>query len=148
MKVLVVTQDNQNHLVPKYVITGPLTVDEAVSFTREACLVLILADAKTAKAHQDQVDKLQNCVANSSLHCRGEKQVKTMEYALGTILSSILPVSAFPEPTTISYKSSALTEIKSEFNSLPEALSQAVINDLCEIFYTVHKKNPQVRQYE
>lgn len=148
MKVLVVTQENTNHLVPKYTITGPLTVDEAVAFTREAYLVLILADAKTAKSNQEQVTKLQECVANSPLHCRGEKQVKTMEYVLGTMLSSIVPVSAFPEPTTINYKSSVLSEVKSEFASVPEALAQATINDLCEIFFSTHKKNPQVRQFE
>ena len=58
MNVLVITVDKQNPLLPKYIINGPMTVDEAVALTREASLVIILADSAIVKANQGQVERL------------------------------------------------------------------------------------------
>lgn len=148
MNVLVITVDKQNPLLPKYIINGPMTVDEAVALTREASLVIILADSAIVKANQGQVERLYSCVSNSPLACRKEKQVKTMEYVIGSLLSEIVSINNFPEPIRIDYSSFAANEFIRDFKKIPEALASAYIKELGEAFYKTHKKNIQLEQYE
>ncbi len=147
MNVLVITQDNTTPLIPKYVVNGPMTIDEAVELTKEAALVIILTDSATAKANQRQVDRLHQCVANSPLACRKEKQVKTMEYVVGSLLSELVNINSFPEPVRITHKSYAETEIKRALPKMPEALALSLIGDLGDSFYRTHKKNVQLVEY-
>lgn len=97
MKGLVITVDD----LGKYHIHGPLTAEEASKFTREACLVLLLCDLQTTKEEQDQYKLFLECVANSKLRCRPEKQIKTMEYIIGTELSKIVSIQDFVESTIV-----------------------------------------------
>lgn len=123
-----------------------MTIDEAVALTKEASLVIILADSAMAKANPE-TEKLLSCVSNSPLHCRAEKQIKTMEYVIGSLLSEMVPVSSFPEPTRIDHVSFSNSEFIRDFNKMPEALAVATIGDLGEIFYKTHKKNIQLPEY-
>lgn len=148
MNVLVITVDKQNPLLPKYIVNGPMSVDDAVALTREASLVIVLADSAMAKANQGQIERLYSCVSNSPLACRKEKQVKTMEYVIGSLLSEIVSINSFPEPIRIDYSSFAANEFMRDFKKIPEALASAYIKELGEAFYKTHKKNIQLEQYE
>lgn len=97
MKALVVTYNGNT-----YTTHGPLNVEEATSLTREAYLVILLCDLEAAKKDEDY-SKFQECVANSPLYCRAEKQIKTMEFIIGMSLSSIVKPSEFEAPTKVSY---------------------------------------------
>ncbi len=99
MKALIVTFDKDNG---NYVVSRPATAVEAVSYTNEAHLVILLTDATTAKSHPDYQIFLK-CVSNSSLYCRPEKQIKTMEFIIGNTLSSIVKSSEFEVPTKVIY---------------------------------------------
>lgn len=145
MNVLVITTDKA--LSPKYTIHGPMSVEEAIALTREASLVIALVDSMTAKANQGQIERLYSCVANSPLACRKEKQVKTMEYVVGSLLSELVSINSFPEPTRIQHQSFPAEELKRLFHKIPEPLAVAHISDLGEIFYRTHKKNIQLTQF-
>lgn len=148
MNVLVITVDKQNPLLPNYIINGPMSVDDAVALTREASLVIALVDSKTAKANQGQIERLYSCVSNSPLACRKEKQVKTMEYIIGSLLSEIVSINSFPEPVRIEHTSFSANEFIRDFKKIPEALASAYIKELGEVFYKTHKKNIQLEQFE
>lgn len=95
MKALIITFNGDN-----YVVNGPLSAEEASVLTREAYLVILLADSKTAKEDKDYNVFLE-CVANSPLYCRAERQIKTMEYIIGMSLSSFVKSSDFELPTKV-----------------------------------------------
>lgn len=97
MKGLVITADE----LGKYHIHGPLMADEASRLTREASLVILLCDLQTTKEEKDQYSLFLECVANSKLRCRPEKQIKTMEYIIGTELSKIVSIQDFVESTIV-----------------------------------------------
>lgn len=102
MHALIITLDtSKNPLLPEYKISGPFTGPEAAAFTKEAYLVILLCDSTTAKRNKDEYALFLSCVSSSPLKCRKEWQIKTMEYLIGTTLSEMVSVSAFPEPVRI-----------------------------------------------
>jgi hypothetical protein len=110
MKGLIITTDE----LGKYHIHGPLSGEEAAKMTREACLVILLCDLQTTKDKKDQYNLFLECVANSKLRCRPEKQIKTMEYVIGTELSKLVSIQDFVESTIVFFdeRKSVVDEIK------------------------------------
>jgi hypothetical protein len=103
MNALIVTVDNSTYF-PVYKISGPMTGQEAANFTKEAYLVILLCDAKTARANKEEYDKFLTCVSNSPLRCKKETQIKSMEYLVGTTLSELVSIESFPEPVRIKFE--------------------------------------------
>jgi len=97
MKGLIITTDE----LGKYHIHGPLTAQEAAKLTREAHLVILLCDLQVTKENKEDFKLFHECVANSKLRCRPEKQVKTMEYLIGTELSKLVSIQDVVEPTIV-----------------------------------------------
>lgn len=103
MNALIVTVDNSTYF-PIYKISRPMTGQEAANFTKEAYLVILLCDSKTAKSNKEEYERFLSCLTNSPLRCRKENQIKSMEYLLGTTLSELVSVESFPEPVRIKFE--------------------------------------------